>query len=343
MTLTTGAPLSGAPLSIVSVVQQALQNKQIVGLGEAHWYFSIFEQLQQLIIDPQLNTDVSDVVIEFGNQQHQALLDDYLAGKTICIQQLNAIWLDSIAFPAWASPHFMHFFKCVRLANQHRPTPLRIHLVESPQNWPRLNNPLAVMQANAQRDQTLFDYVETHFIKQNKAAFVLFGAHHILKNPIHIKRPFSREKQHQTFGMLMQTAYPDKLLSCWPHIAAKQAHINKLLPIPKICTNTCPKTSTSNQTDVSFSHSFALSTQASNISHLTFNDISPKSSHFNLLTREPLRQLFDFYLYFGQATRDLTPQVLKLTNEQWQLIDQRIKYLNPRQQTLMQQIKKVSL
>ena len=287
---------------------------KIVGIGEAHWYLDVFQYWQSVILSAELAEHVTDIVIEFGNSKHQLLLDNYLVNNSVELNELNDIWLDSIAFPAWAAPCFLNFFQHVKKVNGSRARPIRLHLVEPEFDWQHIKTKTDVMRVNASRDHALFTLVEQRFIQNNKTALVFFGARHLLRKPIQIKLV----DNHQSFGQLMHRHYPSHFFNIWPHIADEHSVADQCLK--------------------NFEAGQCFMTNSETLAHLTFNDIVSKRSVLDLGGREKIHQLFDAYAYWGPQDRELKALPLSLSDEQWDKFISRSHKLNPRQKKLISQI-----
>jgi len=298
----------------IEIISQSLKQKKIIGLGEAHWFQKLFNQLSQLILAPEISHLFSDVVVECGNSKHQSLLDDFIAGKDVSSEALQSIWLDSIVFPAWLPSQYGDLFYQIRKANFKRTTPIKVHLTEPRFEWQDIKSKAEFIRINGNRDLALFEYVKENLVEENKAAIVLVGARHLLKNTVS-NLPI---KSHASFGQLMHKEYPDKLLSIWPHISATPPAWVK---------------------DKSHSQKYCyFDAQDHEIKNITFDEIAPVKPMLNLFSSAKLSNLVDGYLYLGVQERDLSISP-DLYNKQWcKKMMQRQKFLNQKQQMIVKKV-----
>ncbi|PAJ75455.1 hypothetical protein CJF42_04770 [Pseudoalteromonas sp. NBT06-2] len=298
----------------IKVIEQSLKQKKIIGLGEAHWFQKLFNQLSQLILAPEIESLFSDIVVECGNSKHQNLLDDFISGKEVAPEELQSIWLDSIVFPAWLPPQYGDLFYQIRKANFKRTTPIKVHLTEPSFEWQDIKSKAEFIKINGNRDFALFEYVKKNLLQENKAAIVLVGARHLLKSEVS-NRPI---KSHASFGQLMHKNYPDKLLSIWPHILTEPPAWVK---------------------DKSHSQRYGyFDTQNREIKNITFDEIAPVKPMFNLFSSAKLSSLVDGYLYLGVQERELSISP-HLYNTKWcKKMAQRQKFLNQKQQMIVKKV-----
>ncbi len=291
----------------LEVVAQALRDGQLVGLGEAHGFGGIFSVLQALVLAPSLSPLYDDIYVEFGNRKHQAMLNHYLAGESVPASELAAIWLDSMAFPAWLPPQYGDFFAQVRQANLNRPRPLKVHLMEPDFDWQQLHSPSDLAALNRQRDEAMFAMLRHQLIIKKQPAIVLVGARHLLKKPI---TGFAVRGQ-RSLGELFERAYPKRLMSIWPHMRDdSQLGDNRLDEMPVPCV-------------------------------INAEDLAPSQPSIDAATlKQPklrasaapaLFELVDGYLYCGPQQRWDNAASIKL-NARWQAtLSSRLSLLNERQ------------
>ncbi|TCI03701.1 hypothetical protein EZV61_09155 [Corallincola luteus] len=208
------SPSSNGVEDPIMWVKSKLLDKHIVGLGEAHWFEGVFDHLVQLALSPQLDESYSDLVVEFGNRKHQSLLNAYLSGSDVPDEDLAAIWLDSMAFPAWLPPQYGRLFYLVREANKYRKTPIKVHLAEPEFDWNAIRTPADLALLNGQRDQAIFNYLKLNFALKDRPAIIIIGARHLLKKPL----SGVRLRSNRCLAELFQEAKAGKLVSVWPHM-----------------------------------------------------------------------------------------------------------------------------
>lgn len=199
----------------VEIVAQQLGLNKVVGLGEAHWFNSIFQHWQQVVLHHDVLAQCQDIVLEMGNQKYQQQVDQYITGsEQIGLSSIREMLQDSIVFPVWFAAYYVHFFKAVRAVNKARrdqDLPLvRLHIVEPAFSWKEVNSHVDYLNLNGGRDQAFYHYLEQNFLQKDKPVMLIMGAKHLLKTvkPHGIKNVAQLCEQH----------YPGRMFSVWPHI-----------------------------------------------------------------------------------------------------------------------------
>ena len=294
-------------ISPLTFFKNKLESGAILALGEAHWYADLFEQMTDVLLDPQLDGAFTHLFIEFGNAKHQALLNNYLLGEAVTDTELAAVWLDSIAFPAWMHPCYGQFFHRLRAANAERNVPIKVVLTEPSFNWQAIQHPSELSKLNAQRDQALVDGVEKLQQKQAQSVVVLVGARHILKR----SPTLGFMSKHKTFGDLAKQKFGEQYVSVWPHILPSEWGSTER----GIYTTTQP-----------------------HLKNKSFLDIIPKKPPVNPYAFTSLEQLVDAYWYLGPQTRQLDAKGVTVPPMWKALLEQRLPLVNARQQMVIKKV-----
>ncbi|MEX3072625.1 hypothetical protein AB3Y13_12735 [Vibrio alginolyticus] len=295
-------------ISPLTFFRGKLESGAVLAIGEAHWYASLFEQMTQVLLSPELDGVFSHLFVEFGNAKHQAMLNDYLRGKEISEDELAAVWLDSIAFPAWLHPCYREFFRRLKEANRSRKAPLEVILTEPAFNWQDIENPAQLVGLNAGRDQALLDGIGR--VKKNTAQgiVVLVGARHILKCS-----PVSGPALHQPFGVLAGQMFGKQYVSVWPH----------MLPT---------------ELDPDNAAYGVYSTQQPAFRQMSFADLVPNNPPVNPYPEISVAQLVDAYWYLGMQSRQLDSVSVDIPKVWKARLKQRLPFVNERQSMVIQKV-----
>ncbi len=296
---------SSSPLTFLS---DKLASGAVVAIGEAHWYVELFEQMTQLLLSPELDGVFSHLFVEFGNAKHQALLDDYLFGKETSEGKLAAVWLDSIAFPAWLHPCYGDFFRRVKSANRSRKIPINIVLTEPAFDWQDIEHPTQLAKLNAGRDQALVDGISRVKKKVTQGVVVLVGARHILK-----RSPASASTRHHPFGVLAEQKFGKQYIAVWPH----------MLP---------------NKLELDSPEYGVYSIQEPVFSQMSFIDLVPSNPAVNPYAEISVGQLVDAYWYLGPQTRQWDADGVEVPPRWKARLKQRLAFVNERQRMVIQKV-----
>lgn len=294
-------------ISPLTFLKTKLASGCVVAIGEAHWYAELFEQMTNTLLNPELDGVFSHLFIEFGNAKHQALLNNYLMGEAVTYAELAAVWLDSVAFPAWMHPCYGDFFKRLRAANAQRKVPIKVVLTEPSFHWQDITHAGELVKLNAQRDQALVEGVEKQLTKNEQGVVVLVGARHILKR----SPTLGFMSKHKTFGDLAKQKFADRYVSVWPHI----------LP-----------------TDLDETEHGIYATTQPQLSKKSFLDLIPKKPPVNPYAFISLDKLVDAYWYLGAQSRQLNAQGVSVPQMWKSRLEQRLPLVNERQQMVIKKV-----
>ncbi|MCC8252769.1 hypothetical protein [Vibrio campbellii] len=302
----SNAQLEGM-ISPLTFFKAKLEAGAILAIGEAHWYGELFEKMTDVLLDAELDGVFSHLFIEFGNAKHQALLNNYLMGEMVTDAELAAVWLDSVAFPAWLHPCYGQFFQRLRAANPQRKVPINVVLTEPAFQWQDIAHAGESAKINAQRDQALVDGVEKQAVKGDRGVVVLVGARHILKR----SPTLGFMAKHKTFGDLAQQKFAQRYVSVWPHILTSE-----------------------------FSHTEhgIYATTQPKLSQKSFLDLIPKKPPVNPYAFISLDKLVDAYWYLGPQRRQLDAQGVNVPLMWKSRLEQRLPLVNERQQMVIKKV-----
>src|SRR5512140_2177846 len=117
------------PAPAVSAVLAAFQEHPIVALGMNHLQQDEADFSLSVIRDPRFATVVNDIVVECGNPLYQAVLDRYIAGELVPIEQLQLVWRNTTQ-PGRCDPRqHRELIDAVREVNRGLPPSHRIRIV----------------------------------------------------------------------------------------------------------------------------------------------------------------------------------------------------------------------
>ena len=114
---------------------------RIVLLGEIHGCTQEWKVLDELVATPGFAERVNDIVMEFGNARYQDVVDRYVAGDDVPIEQVQRAWQDTVGAFGPASPVYGEFYGAVRAANQKLPKERRIRVLlgDPPIDWDQVH------------------------------------------------------------------------------------------------------------------------------------------------------------------------------------------------------------
>jgi hypothetical protein len=167
----------------VESVIAAFDRANLVALGERHWAREDSQFRLALIHNPAFAQKVNDIVIEFGNPLHQAVLDGFIDGECVAAAELEHVWRDTQP-GAWDSPVYEEFLGAVRTVNADLPPHgrLRVLAADSPINWGAISTPRELDGPMQGRDRSAATIIREEVLSKRRKALVLFGSAHLYRN-----------------------------------------------------------------------------------------------------------------------------------------------------------------
>ena len=92
------------PKPAVEAILGEFSRHPLVAIGEAHRNQQVHDFIVTLVSDPRFSQVVDDVVVEFGTARHQDIIDRYVAGESVPIQELRLVWRDTVNLLVWDAP-----------------------------------------------------------------------------------------------------------------------------------------------------------------------------------------------------------------------------------------------
>jgi hypothetical protein len=166
----------------VGSVASTFERFSLVALGERHWAREDARFRLKLIEHPAFTQLVDDIVIEFANPVHQALLDSFVTGNDVPMAELRSVWQDTTQPGTWDSPVYEEFIVAVRSINASRPSArrLRILAADYPIDWGI--SPADALSKLDARDEFAAALIEKEVLRKNRKALLLFGSAHLYRN-----------------------------------------------------------------------------------------------------------------------------------------------------------------
>jgi hypothetical protein len=169
------------PLDPTTAIVEAFSTYHVVALGEGNHgnvQGAVFRET--LYRDPRFQNVVNDIVVEWGNGRHQAMMDRYIAGEDVPEKDLRMAWLETtMPHTVWDRTIYADMFRTIREVNQKLPKAqqLRVLLGDTPYDPAR---PGTVGRTDAfpteliQREvlgkgrKALIVYVDMHYLRSRQ-------------------------------------------------------------------------------------------------------------------------------------------------------------------------------
>ena len=162
----------------------------IVAFGEHHGSDDEHRILQALVCDPRFVDAVDDVVVEFGNERLQHIIDRYVGGDDVSVDELAQVWRESTQRSGvWEAPVYRQFFAVVRSINRGR-TPeeqLRVLAGDPPIEWSTITDTVDCDQRDPtclehwDREENFSEVVRREVLDHDRTALLIAGAGHMTR------------------------------------------------------------------------------------------------------------------------------------------------------------------
>jgi hypothetical protein len=180
-----GTPLK--PIEPVEAIIDAFDAHDIVALDEGRHRNEQAHHLRlKLIRHRAFAGRVDDIVVEFGNARYQAVMDRYVRGEHVPVDELRPAWQDTTQFAVWDVPIFEAFFRAVREANAALPADrrLRVLLADPPIDWAGVKTPADHFTWLRARDRHGAELIQREVLAKKRKALLIFGGRHLQRRNI---------------------------------------------------------------------------------------------------------------------------------------------------------------
>ena len=175
------------PADAATAILAAFDKYPLVALAEAHGLKEQAEFISQLIQDPDFPKKADTIVIEAGNARYQPLIDRYVGGENVSLDELRSVWRDHTcsALGPMDSPNLELLFKTVRTVNQKLPPAQRLRVLagDPPIDWRRIQTNADFRPWLEQRDNHYAHVVETAVLEKSRQALLVTGGAHLSRKP----------------------------------------------------------------------------------------------------------------------------------------------------------------
>jgi hypothetical protein len=204
------------PIDPYTAFLNAFDRHPLVALSEAHGMKEEAEFVKSLVRHSDFAKKVNVIVLEAGNAIHQKLVDGYVNGEAVSLDELRRVWRDHTcaALGPRDSSNLEEFFATVRDVNRRLPPARRIRVLagDPPIDWTRVRKKDDVSAWLAQRDTHYAHVVETEVLAKGLNALLIIGGVHLDRGPL----PDGKRES----GLAMQIIehdYPGKTFVVVPH------------------------------------------------------------------------------------------------------------------------------
>src|SRR6516162_7126568 len=102
------------PQDATKAILAAFDKYEVVGMGAAHRNKDLDDFILRLIRNRELAGKVNDIVVECGSSLYQPILDQYIAGEDVPLEQARKVWRNTTQPMCGVSAFYEELFPLVR-------------------------------------------------------------------------------------------------------------------------------------------------------------------------------------------------------------------------------------
>ena len=205
---------SARPVEPIAAIAEAFRTHDLVALSDAHGTVEMQAFLRALVADTRVNTVVTDLVVEIGNGRYQALVDRFVQGERVSLDEIRPAWQNTtVPNQIWADEEL---FATVRAINAARPKDrhLRILLGDPPIDWREVRTRSDHFRWLALRDSHPAALVQLEVLAKQRKALVVYGHMHFQRKNVASNLDMS-DWRAQTLVSLIEQATPQRVFTVW--------------------------------------------------------------------------------------------------------------------------------
>jgi hypothetical protein len=165
----------------VSGILAQFNQYRVVMLGEMHESIQEHAFLNKLVSTPDFPAHVNDVVVEVCNSLYQEVMDRYIAGEDVPLDQLRPSWENVVGAPGGVAVAPYHgLFATIRSLNQKLPKARRLRVLcgDPPIDWSRVETRDDIAPFLPFRDEHYAGVVRYSVLALRRKALLIMGSGH---------------------------------------------------------------------------------------------------------------------------------------------------------------------
>jgi hypothetical protein len=167
---------------------QSIRDYPIVCLGEGgHTLKTSHDFIKEMLSDPDIQSAVDVIIVEFATSRYQEILDDYVFGKDVPYSELSKAWRNTAQTPLvpWDSPLYFELLEHVRKINRDLPDGNKIRVLggdpairwEDVTGWDDVNRYMCL------RNAVPAELAIEQAFQEGKKVLIIYGAAHLTRIP----------------------------------------------------------------------------------------------------------------------------------------------------------------
>jgi hypothetical protein len=214
------------PKDAITVILSTLDSVPVVALGGGlHGRQELDDFTRKLVSDPRFSGAVRNIVFEIGNSLYQPVLDRYIAGEDVPMEQVQLVWRNTTQ-PFANRAEQKSFLEFVRELNRRLPSDRRIRVLagDPPIDWAEVRSEADFRSFLGQRNKSFTAVVESQVLAKHQKALLLTGDFHVVRhNGIRggptVTMLLESEYPHSTFVIIAHDGFGDRDRDFEPRLA----------------------------------------------------------------------------------------------------------------------------
>jgi hypothetical protein len=172
------------PGDAIKSILAAFDKYEVVAMGAAHGNQDLDDFILKLVRDPGLPGRINDIAVECGNSLYQPILDGYLAGDDVRLEDVRPVWRNTTQPMCSVSAFYEELFPLVRRINQKLPAPKKFRMLacDPPVDWSKAKGQ-SDLRPVMMRDPNIASVMEKEVLAKHRKALMLCGVAHLYHQP----------------------------------------------------------------------------------------------------------------------------------------------------------------
>lgn len=173
-------------MNLEDYIIQTFQDHNIIALGEGgHGLLKSHELIRQMFDDPKIQELIDIVIVEFANTDYQEVLDQYIFGEDVAINDLRQVWRES-GQPGRLGelPIYFQLLKKIRKINKFLPENKKIRVLAGDPsiNWKAIQTLEDWKnQIGYSREKFPAELAIKYGVTQGKKILIIYSESHLTK------------------------------------------------------------------------------------------------------------------------------------------------------------------
>jgi hypothetical protein len=166
------------PEPAAQAILSAFDAYQVVGMNVYHRFKDIDDFILSLVRQPEFPQRVNDIVVEGMNSQYQSLLDRYIAGENVTLNEVRQLWRSSGVQVGGIHDQLIPL---IRKINESLPVSRRLRMLagEPPLDFTSVTSDSQAAAWRRDRDSSLAAVMSREVLAKKRKALLLYGTGHL--------------------------------------------------------------------------------------------------------------------------------------------------------------------